>query len=153
MDFLKRIIRYLLAKLYPIFRPLRRFLHLSGRGVKVIILHKNRILLIKNSYRDGWTLPGGGVKRSEIPIQAAIREVKEEVGLVVRNLKNHGVVVLNSENSGQVSVYSCETNSDAFKIDNFEVEKAEWVDLGKLSQVKLLPVAEKCLELSRDYLS
>lgn len=149
----KKAARLLLHGLYPLLKPLRRFYPSTGRGVKVVVLYKNRILLIKNSYRDGWTLPGGGVKRNETPIQAAIREVKEEVGLVVRNLKNHGVVVLNSENSCQVSVYSCETNSDTFKIDNFEVEKAEWVNLKTLSQIKLLPVAEKCLEMSRDYLS
>lgn len=152
MDFIRLIARYLIAKLYPIFRPLRRFLR-SGHGVKIIILNKNRILLIKNSYRDGWTLPGGGVKRGETPVQTAAREVKEEVGLIVRNLKKIGSIVLDSENSGNVSVYGCEIGSESFKIDNLEVEQADWVDIRKLSSLKLLPVAKKCIELAKDYLS
>jgi 8-oxo-dGTP diphosphatase len=40
-----------------------------------------RIALVKNSWSDGWILPGGGVELNENPIEAAQREVHEETGL------------------------------------------------------------------------
>jgi 8-oxo-dGTP diphosphatase len=40
-----------------------------------------RIALVKNSWSDGWILPGGGVEPNENPIEAAQREVREETGL------------------------------------------------------------------------
>jgi ADP-ribose pyrophosphatase YjhB (NUDIX family) len=41
---------------------------------------QGRIALIRNTYRDGWSLPGGVVDDNEPPADAAIREVREEVG-------------------------------------------------------------------------
>lgn len=40
-----------------------------------------RVLLVRHSYgRDVWTLPGGGMKRHEDPVAAALRELSEETG-------------------------------------------------------------------------
>ena len=41
------------------------------------------ILLVKPTYNDVWHLPGGVVEAGESPSAAAIREVKEELGLDV----------------------------------------------------------------------
>ena len=42
------------------------------------------LLLLRNSYRPGWGLPGGMLRRGEEVIDAVTREVREEVGLHVR---------------------------------------------------------------------
>lgn len=42
---------------------------------------QGRVLLVKPTYKDGWDLPGGYVEIGESPKQAAIREVKEELGV------------------------------------------------------------------------
>jgi ADP-ribose pyrophosphatase YjhB (NUDIX family) len=42
-----------------------------------------RILLVKPTYNDVWHLPGGVVEAGESPAAAAVREVKEELGLDV----------------------------------------------------------------------
>ena len=55
----------------------------AGRGVNVAIWRRGELLLVKNSYRMGHTLPGGYVKSGENPKAAAIRELEEEVGLKV----------------------------------------------------------------------
>ena len=41
---------------------------------------QGRIALVRNTYRDGWSLPGGVVDDNEPPAQASIREVHEELG-------------------------------------------------------------------------
>jgi 8-oxo-dGTP diphosphatase len=40
-----------------------------------------RALLVKPAYKNGWDIPGGYVEPGEAPLQAAQREVKEELGI------------------------------------------------------------------------
>jgi ADP-ribose pyrophosphatase YjhB (NUDIX family) len=42
---------------------------------------KRRVLLCRRRDIDAWNLPGGGVEAGETPWHAAVREVREEVGL------------------------------------------------------------------------
>lgn len=47
------------------------FTRTSGRQIS--------ILLVKPSYKKGWDLPGGYVEPRESPLEAAVREVSEEI--------------------------------------------------------------------------
>ena len=49
-----------------------------------IILHSHHILLVKARDKDTWQLPGGRIESGESPVDAVIREVKEETGLEAR---------------------------------------------------------------------
>jgi len=49
-------------------------------GSNAIITCKGKLLLEKRRDSDVWGLPGGGVKNYEEPIQAMVREVREELG-------------------------------------------------------------------------
>lgn len=40
------------------------------------------ILVVKANYKAYWSLPGGIIDAGESPVEAAIREVREEVGLI-----------------------------------------------------------------------
>jgi 8-oxo-dGTP diphosphatase len=42
-----------------------------------------RILLVKPTYKPGWEIPGGMVEANESPVQACLREAREEIGLEV----------------------------------------------------------------------
>lgn len=42
-----------------------------------------RVLVLKTTYRDGWIIPGGIVDEDESPLQACVRECKEELGIDV----------------------------------------------------------------------
>ena len=53
------------------------------RGSYVAVWSGERLLLIRNSYKPGETLPAGGVKRGESHREAARRELAEEVGIEV----------------------------------------------------------------------
>lgn len=57
-------------------------------GVGALILNeRNELLIVKPSYKDHWSTPGGTVDENESPRSACIREVKEEVGLEIRDPK------------------------------------------------------------------
>lgn len=48
---------------------------------RVLLVHDNHVLVVKNWLGAGnWALPGGGIESGENPAEAAIREVKEELG-------------------------------------------------------------------------
>jgi len=49
------------------------------------IIRKDEILMVHHIHdgRDYWTLPGGGVEEGEIPEDAIVREIQEEVCLDV----------------------------------------------------------------------
>ena len=50
------------------------------------------LLLVRSSYRIGWHLPGGGVRRGEMPEAAARRDLAEEIGLAASALLPAGVI-------------------------------------------------------------
>ena len=47
---------------------------------------QGRFLIVKPTYRDHWLMPGGLVEADESPTHGAIREVREELGLVIDKL-------------------------------------------------------------------
>jgi len=53
------------------------------RGVYVALWVEGKLLLIRNSYRSKFSLPGGAVDRGEEVLDAAVRELREEVGISV----------------------------------------------------------------------
>lgn len=42
-----------------------------------------RLLILKANYKKHWTVPGGVIDEHETPMQAALRETLEEVGLTI----------------------------------------------------------------------
>ena len=64
----------LLSAGWYVFRPHRR-------GVFIAVWHEGELLVIRNSYRQWYALPAGGLRRGETPAHAALRELQEEVGI------------------------------------------------------------------------
>ena len=71
-----------------------------------LITEADRLLLCRISSRlpdlaGSWTLPGGGLEFGEDPVDAMIREVREETGLVVRPGGLAGIDSLHLERDGR----------------------------------------------------
>ena len=61
----------------------RRFRSRAPLGAAVAVVWRDRLLVVRHSYRPGAGLPGGSVKRGEAPVEGARRELAEEVGIRV----------------------------------------------------------------------
>ena len=98
--------------------------------VRVIIYRDDgNVLLVKNRFScQKWALPGGGVNRDESYEQVAAREVLEEVGLKIDNLRYLGKV--NSHESYakfSVRVFTAYASTQDIKC-NFEIMETRWLN-------------------------
>ena len=61
--------------------------------VDVFVVHENKVLLRMHDKYHLWLAPGGHIELHEDPNEAALREVKEEVGLDVELWNGHAQVL------------------------------------------------------------
>jgi ADP-ribose pyrophosphatase YjhB (NUDIX family) len=119
---------------YIIINPARRLYWRVFKpktfGVKCLIERDGKILMIRNSYGAGyWTLPGGRLKRNELPENGAAREVREEVGIIINSPKFLGSYFSISEHKRDtVYCFTWTAPTDFFKINPQEIAEAKWID-------------------------
>ena len=72
-------------------------------GANAIITCNGKLLLEKRRDSDIWGLVGGGVKKSESPLQAITREIREELGLRISPEKFRKLAVYGQP--GRIAAY------------------------------------------------
>ncbi|WP_241255208.1 NUDIX domain-containing protein [Altererythrobacter sp. BO-6] len=84
--------RALLPVAYRVRHRWRTWRKVPLAGCNVILTDLNgSILLLQHSYGPAaWYLPGGGIGKGEDPLAAAVREVREELGLELVRLNALG---------------------------------------------------------------
>lgn len=128
------------------YRIMRVFWALRGkrpRGAFVAIWHGGRVLVIRTSYQSHLTFPGGICRRAEPPLENALREVREEVGISLDPAGLHHVqdagILARLDRVG-VTLYEAHLDQmPAVKIDQREIIYADFMQPGLLQAERLWP--------------
>jgi 8-oxo-dGTP pyrophosphatase MutT (NUDIX family) len=127
--------------------------------VEVFIVYKDKVLLRMHDKFKIWLSVGGHIELDEDPIEAAIREVKEEVGLDIKIIgdvpvfdddnytylvtpKYLGKHEVNDNHEHIVFVYFAKSNTDVISDSILEHEKGseiKWVTKEELLKMDLRP--------------
>lgn len=128
--------------------------------VEVFIVYKNKVLLRMHDKHHIWLSVGGHIELDEDPVQAAIREVKEEVGLDIKLIgpkqpvsnneldyksivgsRYIGVHQVNDVHKHVVLVYFAKANTDVILESTMGHERTEtrWVKKEELKKMNLRP--------------
>ncbi len=111
---------------------------------------KKELLLVMQKDRDYWSPPSGEVEKDEDPLQAAIRETKEEIDLDVRNVKAlTPIIKWESEYQDAVLVlfhFLCEITGGKVKYmktsePQYDVIDHKWISLDDIlkNKIKIAP--------------
>ena len=124
--------------------------------VEVFILKGNKVLLRKHDKHKIWLSVGGHVELHEDPIEAAIREVKEEVGLDIEILPHIEILEtdketykhlitprfmnrhsINEKHEHITLVYFAKANSEEMQQGKTEIsESIKWFTLEELEKLE-----------------
>lgn len=139
--------------------------------VDVFVVYKNKVLLRMHEKYHKWLVPGGHIETDEDPIEAAIREVKEEVGLDIKIFYDTdcpsdnymkplptpqymGRSRVNEVHEHVFMVYFATCNSDVIVDSTLDHEKGaevKWCTKSDLENMDLIPnirfYAQKALEV------
>lgn len=100
----------------------------------VIFNDKGEVLLLKHRFRagSGWGLPGGFMENGEQPIDALRRELHEEIGLELDDVKVFAVRSFKKPKQVEV-LFRGRANAEV-KSQTVEVERAEWFSIETLPE-------------------
>jgi ADP-ribose pyrophosphatase YjhB (NUDIX family) len=92
-------------------------------GVRIVLLQEGKILLVRHTYMPGWHCPGGSLNRWETPLEAAVREAKEEVGAeLLETPELVEIVTQYSESrSDHIATYLCRSFRLGEATDRWEI--------------------------------
>jgi ADP-ribose pyrophosphatase YjhB (NUDIX family) len=117
-------------------------------GSACVIEHDGRLLLVRHSYMRHWGLPGGGLRRHEVPEAAAVRESFEEVGLAVVPVGPPALVADPGPRRLDV-VQRCRLAPGADASDarpsSAEIVEVRWVPVAELGELKVNRTAAAAL--------
>ncbi len=129
----------------------------TTHGALVTLWNQGQVLLVQNSYVPYRSLPGGYVARHETAVQAAIRELREEIGIEARPEQLDKVFDQVNEWEGKrdhVEIFTLALDRrPRISIDRREVVSADWYSPRDALELNLFPpirtVIERVIRSSR----
>jgi 8-oxo-dGTP diphosphatase len=126
--------------------------HFEGQVVvKVVISCKGKVLLVRGLMEnEPYDLPGGHLHKDELPQEAIVREVQEELGLTI----TVGDVFYTNQffhpgpqKQTLMLVYKAEIENPEIVIDPEELTECVWITESELENVTLYPVYRDTLKI------
>ena len=120
------------------------------KAVRGIIIKNNKVALVRSEKEGFYKFPGGGIEKGESHLDALIREIEEETGLIAisDSIKEFGLIheirksiLEENEIFDQLSYYyliDVKEEVGVQKLENYEIElgyKLEWVDIKNAYQI------------------
>ena len=108
--------------------------HFTVTAGAVIFNDKNEVLLLKHRFRagSGWGLPGGFMETGEQPEDALRRELREEIGLEIDDVKVFAARSFKKPQQVEV-LFRGRANAEVKSV-NMEIERAEWFAIDALPE-------------------
>lgn len=113
----------------PLIKRITSFIFSTNKnGSKCLIQCRDKFLLVRIDYAHKlWTIPGGKLKKNETYEEAARREVKEEVGVSLRNIRKIGEHVIKADDQQfTVEIFHSTVEDYSFAVDGREIREACW---------------------------
>ena len=105
------------------------------KAVRCYLIKDNEVVVTKykkgNKKEGYYDIPGGKIEEGESPKQTAIREMKEETGIEIQNLKYKGIMTIEYPDRMFVldTFISREYEGEP---QEFEENTSEWIDIDEL---------------------
>lgn len=135
------------------------FLVLRGtRRTRVVLIVENEVLLLKPVLGLGtYILPGGGLKKNEIPVQSAARELREETGIALRTDEFRYTGEFTSRhNFIKVKLHifrAALSKKPEIRLHKFEIAEFRWVDISQLDFVPMTNAERRAVRRAAEPLS
>lgn len=133
-----RLKSVLFAAAKPVLRAIYRQTRGMTLGTRTVALRNAdaEVLLVRHGYAPGWLLPGGGVERGESLAQAALRELREEAGIVAdEEPRLHGIFLNDAQFRGDhVACFVLRRFREGAFSPNTEIAEARFFPVGNLPE-------------------
>lgn len=102
-------------------------------GARALVIDDNKVFLVRHTYINGWYSIGGGVEKGESTLQAAKRELQEEVGIsstqepVLLGIYHN----TREKRDDYIAVYICK-NFNKVATSSPEIAEEKWFALDQL---------------------
>ncbi len=114
-------------------------------AASALVVHGDRILFVRSTRtQELWAFPGGKAEPGETPLQTAIREVREEVGLDVHITGELGTYVTGS--GFAIVCFAATAVGLDLKLDTHEIIEARWCTLEDGFDLSLISTVREALE-------
>ena len=113
-----------------------------------IIKDNNRIFATQRGYgefKDGWEFPGGKIEENETPREALVREIKEELDIIITVEKLIDIVEYDYPNF-HLTMYCLLCTIVAGDLVLKEHKAARWITKEQLGSVEWLPADLELIE-------
>ncbi len=116
-------------------------------GIGVLVLKSGRFLLLKRTGSHGegtWCPPGGHLEFQESPEDCARREVREEAGIEIKNIRFAAVTndIFSREDRHYITIHMLADyeSGEPRIMENGKAKEIGWFEWGKLPQPLFLPM-------------